>query len=310
MKKPILFLCCILGALALAVAQRQNNDPELFALSTGHEEGSIAFAPDGKTAYFRKSIAWTNLSVIVFSQLRSDGWAEPEVAPFSGIYRDSEPFVSPDGKRLFFSSSRVSTDRTVRSNFGIWVVEKTASGWGEPTNLGPPISTEGQETSPSVAADGTLYFGSTRMGGRGGLDIYRSRLVGGKYTEPENLGEAVNSTGFDTDSCIDASGERLFFASNREGGAGSWDIYVSVNRDGRWEAARNVGSALNTRSLERWPALSPDGRYLFFTSNRRIEEPPFEKERLTYQLLIKKLRSAANGSSDLYRIALSALKLD
>src|SRR5262245_30479028 len=112
MMKPILFLFCIFGALTLADAQTQNNEAQLFSLSTGYEEGSIAFSPDGKFALFRKGIAWTNLSFIVFSELRNGRWTEPEMAPFSGLYRDSEPFIAPDGQRLFFSSSRVSTDRT------------------------------------------------------------------------------------------------------------------------------------------------------------------------------------------------------
>jgi Tol biopolymer transport system component len=310
MMKPILFLCCILSALALVGAQTQNNQAQLFALSTGYDEGSIAFSPDGQTAYFRKGIAWTNLSFIVFSKLSNGRWTEPEMAPFSGRYRDSEPFIAPDGQRLFFSSSRVSTDRTARSNFDIWAVEKSASGWSEPVNLGSPVNSAAQETSPSVTADGALYFDSSRPGGRGGLDIYFAKLIDGKYTEPENLGEAINSAAFDANACFDARGERLFFASNRVGGAGSWDLYVSVRRNGRWEAARNLGGAVNTQAEERWPALSPDGRYLFFTSNRRIDDSAVAKQRLTYSQLVNKLRSAGNDSSDIYRIELSALKLD
>jgi len=308
--KPFIFLCCVFGALLLVGAQTQTNQAQLFPLSTGYEEGSIAFSPDGKTAWFRKSIAWTNLSFIVFSELRNGRWAEPEMASFSGRYRDSEPFVAPDGKRLFFSSSRVSTDRMARSNFDIWMVEKIASGWSEPANLGAPINTTGQETSPSVTADGTLYFDSTRPGGRGGLDIYAAKWIDGKYAEPENLGEAINSTAFDTNACFDARGERLFFASNREGGAGSWDLYVSVRRNGRWEAARNLGNAVNTRAEERWPAVSPDGRYLYFTSNRSSTDSAAAKQRLTYAQLVNQLRSTGNDSSDIYRIELSALKLD
>jgi Tol biopolymer transport system component len=234
----------------------------------------------------------------------------PKMAPFSGRYRDGEPFVAPDGQRLFFSSSRVSTDSMARSNFDLWVVEKTARGWSEPANLGAPINTSAQETSPSVTADGTLYFDSTRPGGCGGLDIYCAKLIDGKYAEPENLGEAINSAAFDTNACFDARGERLFFASNRAGGAGAWDLYVSVRRNGRWEAARNLGSAVNTRAEERWPALSPDGRYLYFTSNRRVADSAVAKQRLTYAQLVKQLRSAGNDSSDIYRIELGALKLD
>jgi peptidoglycan-associated lipoprotein len=134
-------------------------------------------------------------------------------------------------------------------------------------------------------------------------------LIDGKYTEPENL-EEINSTGYDSNPCIDATGERLFFSSSRPGGAGTMDIYISAYRNGRWETPRNVGSAVNTPAVESWTALSPDGRYLFFNSSRKTGDPAFEPKPLTYQQLTKKLRNAGNGSTDIYRIELSALKLD
>src|SRR5262245_27501717 len=251
MKRPILFLCCLLGALALTGAQKPNHEAELFPLSTGQEESAITFTPDGKTAYFCKGIAWTNLSIIVFSELKNGRWTEPEVASFSGRYRDNAPFISPDGMRLFFSSSRSVDGESAKNDLDIWFVEKTANGWGEPQNLGSPVNTAEQETSPSVAADGTLYFASNRVGARGGADIYRSRLVGGKYAEPENL-EAINTADYDSNPCVDSRGERLFFASSRSGGAGAMDIYVSAHRNGRWEAPRNVGSAGNTPAAASW----------------------------------------------------------
>ncbi len=309
MKKPILFLSCLFGAAALVVAQAQNNGAELFALSSGHNEASVTFTPDGKTAYFQKGIAWSAISIIVSSQFKDGKWTEPEVASFSGRFRDNTPFIAPDGKRLFFSSSRSLDGKSSKNDFDIWFVEKTANGWGEAQNLGMPVNTADHETSPSVAADGTLYFASNRGGAKGGSDIYSSRLVDRKYTEPENL-EAINTADYESNPCIDARGERLFFASSRADGAGAMDIYVSAHRNGRWEPPRNAGSAINTPAAELWTALSPDGRYLFFNSSRKIGGPALEGKPLTYSQLIKKLRSPGNGSTDIYRIELSALKLN
>jgi Tol biopolymer transport system component len=308
MKKTILFLICLFGAAAVVVAQAQNNGAELFALSSGNNETCVTFTPDGKTAYFQKGIAWSGVSIVVFSQLKDDVWTEPEVAPFSGRYRDSAPFIAPDGKRLFFSSTRPVAGESAKNDLDIWFVEKTANGWGEPQNLGLPVNTADHEISPTVAADGTLYFASNRSGARGGADIYRSRLIDGKYAEPENL-EAINSPEYDSGPCVDARSERLFFASSRPGGAGAMDIYVSAHRNGRWEVPRNVGGAVNTPAAELWTALSPDGRYLLFNSNRKIDDAAIERKPLTYTQLIKKLRSPGNGSTDIYRIELSALNL-
>src|SRR5262245_60380599 len=270
MRNQIYILFFIFGVMTLIVAQSQTNEAELFPLSTGQEESNITFMPDGKTAYFQKGIAWSRLSIIVFSELKNGKWTEPEVAPFSGRYRDGTPFISPDGKRLFFNSVRPVDGKTAKRDLDIWFVEKTANGWGEPQNLGLPINTADHETSPSVTADGTLYFSSNRAGTRGGSDIYRSRLVDGKYTEPEPLDDEINSPSFDANPCIDARGERLFFASSRPGGAGATDIYLSVNRNDHWETARNLGNPINTPAAELWTALSPDGRYLFFYSKRKI----------------------------------------
>jgi hypothetical protein len=72
-------------------------------------------------------------------------------------------------------------------------MEKAGNGWGPPQNVGAPVNSPGQEWYPTIAQDGTMYFGSDREGGKGRTDIYRSRLVDGKYTEPENLGDAINT---------------------------------------------------------------------------------------------------------------------
>jgi hypothetical protein len=88
------------------------------------------------------------------------------------------------------------------------------------------------------------------------------------------------------------------------------DIYVSARRDGSWEVPRNAGSSINTPAAELWSALSPDGRYIFFGSSRKIDDPAIKAKPLTYARLVKKMRGPGNGSIDIYRIELSALKLD
>lgn len=96
------------------------------------------------------------------------------------------------------------------------MVEKTATGqpaWGAPKHLDAPINTKAQEFYPSVTADGTLYFSSTREGGKGRGDIWRARLVDGRYSEPENLGEAINSQFSEGDPFIAPDESYLVFVS-------------------------------------------------------------------------------------------------
>jgi len=123
------------------------------------------------------------------------------VVEFSGQYGDFDPFISPDGAQLFFSSNRPAPGKA-KNDFDLWVVKKTGAGWSAPTNLGADVNTESQEYYPSVSNAGTVYFSSNREGGKGSGDIYRSRLVNGKYSKPENLGEEINSKFFEGDPYI------------------------------------------------------------------------------------------------------------
>ena len=137
----------------------------------------------------------------------------PEAVSFTGSYRDIDPFVSPDGSELFFQSDRPLAGSEANDS-DIWVSEKTADGWGEPRNLGPPINTGAVETFPVVSGDGSLYFSSDREGGHGEGDIYRARLVDGAYLEPENIGPPLNTTEFDSNAVVSADGSYLILASS------------------------------------------------------------------------------------------------
>src|SRR5215204_4408278 len=204
----IMFLLCWAGGANSDTAAQQTkpmshpyapdrplSEPTLFAegvVSTGDFDSHLAFAPDGKTLYFVRSTPNFNLWTILESRFDRGAWRTPEVSPFSGQYSDADPFITPDGSRFYFISNRPAAGKS-KPDLDVWVMEKTAAGWGEPKNLGAPINSPGSEWYPTVAADGTLYFGSDREGGKGRTDIYRSRLVAGKYCEVENLGDAINT---------------------------------------------------------------------------------------------------------------------
>jgi hypothetical protein len=156
--------------------------PAIFAegaISTGDMELNAAFTPDGKTLYFTKRTPKRQFWAIVVSHFRNGKWSAPEVADFSGQYSDFDPFISPDGSKLYFSSIR-PMDGKLKQDSDIWVVEREKASWGAPHRIEAPINTPAQEYYSSVTADGTLYFSSTREGGKGKGDIYRSKLVGGE----------------------------------------------------------------------------------------------------------------------------------
>lgn len=300
------FICApLVASICLAFASAPV-PPELFAsgrISTGDMELNAAFTPDGKTLYFTKRTPKPQLWVIVVSQLRRGQWSAPEVAPFSGQYNDFDPFVSPDGKRLYFSSNRpVEGAGRARTDYDIWYVERTPRGWSQPQHLDAPVNTPAQEFYPSVTKDGTLYFSSNRPGGSGGGDIYRARFVDGRYAEPENLGDSINATTNEGDPYISPDEDYLIFVSyNRQGASGDGDLYISVRRDGHWSKAENLGPEINSPALDFCPIVSPDGKWLYFTSERGFADTP-QQRRLTSSELARALHGPGNGLGDIYRV--------
>jgi peptidoglycan/xylan/chitin deacetylase (PgdA/CDA1 family) len=243
--------------------------PRLFAegiVNTSADEYGPAFTPDGRTIYFAKRSADRKMEYIYFSRFAGGRWGEQQVAPFSGKYFDKEPFITPDGAKLFFSSTRpVLPAAPARTDFNLWVVERTAgTNWGEAKPLGAEVNSETYDNYPSVAANGNLYFSSTRAGGQGSNDIYRARFVGGRYLPAENIA-SLNTPESDADPYIAPDESYIIISTTRTGTYGEGDLYVSFNVGGAWTTPRNLGAGVNTETYEYTPLVSPDGKYLFFS---------------------------------------------
>ncbi len=277
-------------------------------ISTGDYESHPAFTPDGKTLYFLRSTPNFNFWTILFSRFERGRWSEPNVATFSGQYSDADPFITVDGSKLFFISTRPTPGKE-NPDLDIWYVEKTKSGWGAPVSVGAPVNSTGSEWYPTVAANGTLYFGSDRAGGKGRTDLYRSKLVNGKYSEPENLGDAINTQFNEFEPWIAPDESYLIFmCGGRQDARGGFDLYISYNQKGAWTKPVNMGDKINSPGNEYSPMVSPDGKYFFWSSTRSLwNDPP--KTRLTYRDFNQKLHSPGNGLGDIYQIDLAELKI-
>ena len=205
-----------LGAIALGVAFRALAQtaasaapptPRLVGegvVSTPAYEGAATITPDGRTMYIAKRPAVAYFWVICVSRWTGDGWTAPRVAAFSGRSSDTDPFVSPDGARLFFVSNRDGSGGT-KADLDIWVMDREGDGWGEPRRLGSPVDSPANEMRPTVDRDGTLYFASDRPGSAG-VDIYASRFENGRWSAPTRLDSAVNSPRTETHPAISPVG--------------------------------------------------------------------------------------------------------
>lgn len=236
-------------------------------ISSGVEEYRIVFDVDGNTAYFGRSQEFfpaARQATIMVSRRVGGAWTAATPAPFSGTHSDLDPFITPDGGKLFFSSIRPVGGIT-RTDVDLWVVCREPGGWGEPRHLGA-VNSEHDELYPSVAADGTLYFASDRPGGLGGFDMYRSRpRPDGTYGPAENLGTPVNTAGWEFNPVILPAGNVLLFTGlDRAGGHGLGDQWAAVRHGHEWSTPRNLGAAVNTAADEYHLSFSPRYDRVYF----------------------------------------------
>lgn len=296
-------------------------EPRLFAegvVSTSNDEAGISFTPDGRTAYFTVISPGTlspALQVICVTRLENGKWSSPEIAPFSGQYRDAFPSISPDGSKFLFASLR-PVDGTPKTDFDLWMMERTRDGWSEPRHLGAPVNGPGHDLSPSIAANGSLYFASVRPGGKvpGVPAVFRSRLIDGRYAAPEPVGDAINTIDGAIDPLIAPDESFLVFASSGSdelfGVHASYnrgDLYISDRKNGAWTARRHLPAPLNSGGAECCPSLSPDRRQFFFTSDRGFATHRLAN-RLSYSDLMARLKGVLNGRGNIYQIDSAVLR--
>ncbi|RDV13897.1 hypothetical protein DXT99_17220 [Pontibacter diazotrophicus] len=193
----------------------------------GIHDALATFTNEGRTMIFARGNQGTkkgrqNVDLFI-SNFRSGAWTEPQPLSINDPEAwDSSPAFSPDGRTLYFSSSR-------RGGLGGNDIYKTTiddnGRFSRPENLGPDINTAGNEDFVSVGPDGTIYVASDGLPGLGRLDLFR--IEDGK---PVNMGQPINSPGDDFGIFVGA-GNTGFFSSNREGGKGGDDLYRFVRSD-------------------------------------------------------------------------------
>ena len=183
----------------------------------------------------------------------------------------TEPQVTTRASsRISTSNTTDTTTRMLMEESNIWAVMLRIDGWGEPVMLGRSINTEGHyENYPAVTNDKSIYYMSRREGGYGRADVHRSRNDDGVYMEAENLGEPVNTAGSDADPFIAPDESYLIVCQKKDEGFGEYDLYAAFRKpDETWSVPVNLGEGVNSRGYEFRPYVTPDGKYLFFTSSR------------------------------------------
>lgn len=190
--------------------------PEIFApniVSTGMSEINACFSPDYKE--FLYSIILPNGQFVIMTMSYSgEKWSKPEVAKFSGKYSDADPFITLDGKWLYFVSKRpTETIQTMKKDWDIWRLKKINGEWSNLERLGSDINSEADDIYPTLTKNGTLYYSSGRYGNNN-RDIFYAVSNDNNFESSIKLSDTINSK-WEADVYISPDGKFFFFTSNR-----------------------------------------------------------------------------------------------
>lgn len=257
----------------------------------------------GKEAYFTAQSPNEEISVIISVTKLNDFWVSPRILSFSGKYKDLEPFLAPDNKRLYFVSNRSlnAIDKQPK-DFDIWYVERKSieDDWSAPINMGSPINTDADEFYPSLAINGNLYFTSNGKDSKGEDDIFFSRYIEGKYAEPVSLSTTINTEGYEFNGFVAPDESYIIFSGyNRADGYGSGDLYISYNKNGFWNQAENMGKQVNSNKMDYCPFVDVNTNILYFTSKRSKVS---NENILTVEEFINRINQYQNGFSRIYAV--------
>lgn len=221
-------------------------EAEIFApgiVTTEDMEFFGSFMPDLKEFYFKRYGGKYKKPTLVVIQYKNNQWSESVVSPAEAS--EGEPSVSPDGNTIYLGSS---------------YIERTNSGWSSIKNLRAPF-----EDIPimrlTASSNGTYVFDEQEEIGT----IRYSRLIDGKQEKPKAFGKEINTGKWTAHPFIAPDESYLIWDSEREGGYGDSDLYISFQREnGSWGPAYNLGKDINTEHEDIFGSVSPDGKYLFF----------------------------------------------
>jgi Tol biopolymer transport system component len=245
---------------------------ELFAPAildtSSFKHSAPAFSPDGKIVLWAVMQMPTYHTSILEMKFENGEWSSKQSPSFSdSTSNEVYPSFSPDGQTLYFSSDRKtsSSDTTFKGN-RLWKVERNENNWGDPVLLDTLIS-KGGEYASSITEKGNLYF--TKGPHRSpDWNIHVSNKTDVGYSTPTAL--AFNSTGYEDGPFVAPDESYIIFESQRQESIdGSIDLFICFkNKDVQWSEPKNMGAKINSSFSERFSRVSPDGKYLFFGSNR------------------------------------------
>jgi hypothetical protein len=240
---------------------------------------SAAFSPDGEEVYFEIGTKDAYSTKIGYSRIMNGAWTKPEFVSFckEDTYQSGNPFITPDNKKMFFTSFAPIPGIEKEHRENIWCSDRTSPGWSEPMPVSPAVNALQIHWSLSVSSNGTLYFAGRRLDMDDSGGIYYSRLVDGSYTKPIKMGKEINRPGTMTTCPYIAPDESYIVFTLMGKEPEDSGIFISFkDRAGKWlPAVMLEGGSLERGGLS--PKVTLDGKYLFYVNGGMFWVPIKER---------------------------------
>ncbi|TNE70677.1 exo-alpha-sialidase [bacterium] len=268
-------------------------------ISTLLYERDFTIHPSGKWILFsRGNFDQSQMGIVLY-----ESESKQEIASISGVYRDIEPFFSPNGEMLFFASNRPFPGRPESKDYNIWSVPFNAElgTFGEVVPLPEIINTTGDEFYPSVTQSGNMYFTADYKGISQKEDIWLSKWMNGKYQQPELLPAEINTAFYEFNAFV-APDESfiLYSVYGKPNTPGGGDIWINrKSADGKWLSAEILPQPINSSALDYCPFVDIPNGVLYFSSNRKATK---SNSGFTLKSLKEQATRPINGFGDIYRI--------
>ena len=305
MKKSFIFL--LLFTKILLAQEPEIFSPELFNGLPNVRDFSIN--KSGNEFYFTVESFAKEYSFIAFSKKVNGRWSKPEAVSFSGQHKDLEPFLSPDGLKLFFATNRINNNSSeTKKDMDIWYVTRNTlvDDWSKPKSISSIVNTSKDEFYPSVTNKGDLFFTASYKNSKGKEDIYVSRFINNAYTKPISLSSAVNSEKYEFNAYVSPNEKFIIFTSyGRKDDLGRGDLYISKkDNDNNWLPAEHLKKGINTKKLDYCPFVDNQNNTLYFTSSKSSIPKSFKKRR-NMKEIINYINANPNGLSRIYKVSLN-----
>lgn len=286
----ILFFCFVINLQAKEVPENPGRP-----LNTENDDFSPTLAPDGSYMIFASKRGGRRYMDLFITTNKNGTWGKPQpLNHLNSKYNDESPFISKDGKYLFFSSDRDGSKEMkkdsmgrIRVSFDLYYSRLVNKRFTRPRPVAGGVNTVLHEKSPALSHDGqTLYYTTWEFGNVKTARIMKATLRNGRFVEPMMLPSPVN-TGHQDAALLPAHDRQgFYFSSARPGGYGGWDLYFVTYTDGKWGKPVNLGYGINSRKNDLY--LTRFKESLVLCSNRKggegrydlyiADEPETEKE--------------------------------